>query len=57
MINEGAHAPQSEGRITMLWLIWIALILLTPVFAGVRVWFEMRQIAAETPGEAPRKAQ
>jgi hypothetical protein len=41
----------------MLWLIWIALILLTPVYAGVRVWLEMRQIAGETQGEALREAQ
>jgi hypothetical protein len=25
-------------RIPMLWLIWIAIILLTPVLAGIAVW-------------------
>ena len=30
----------------MLWLIWIAIMLLTPVFAGIGVW---RQIEEETP--------
>jgi hypothetical protein len=26
------------GRIPMLWLIWIAIMLLTPVLAGIAVW-------------------
>jgi hypothetical protein len=26
----------------MLWLIWIALMLLTPVLAGIRVWLQLR---------------
>ena len=25
----------------MLWLIWIAIMLLTPVVAGVSVWYEL----------------
>jgi hypothetical protein len=37
----------------MLWLIWIAMILLTPVLAGVRLWLQLRGKApAETAGEA-----
>jgi hypothetical protein len=30
----------------MLWLIWIALMLLTPVLAGVHVWLQLRGEAA-----------
>jgi len=32
------------GRTRMLWLIWIAIILLTPVLSGIGVW---RQILAQ----------
>jgi hypothetical protein len=43
-----------EGE-AMLWLIWIALMLLTPVLAGIRVWLQLRaeaaQAASETAGE------
>lgn len=31
----------------MLWLIWIAIILLTPIIAGVNVWRAMRAQPAE----------
>jgi hypothetical protein len=31
----------------MLWLIWIAIMLLTPIIAGVTVWREVRAHAAE----------
>ena len=27
----------------MLWLIWIVMMLLAPVLAGVKVWFDTRQ--------------
>ena len=38
----------------MLWLIWIALMLLTPVLAGVRVWLQLRGEASSEPaGEVP----
>jgi hypothetical protein len=41
----------------MLWLIWIAIILLTPIVAGVNIWREIRVRAEEpTPGE-PIEAQ
>ena len=32
----------------MLWLIWIAIMLLTPVLAGVGVWLQLHA----QPGEA-----
>jgi len=35
----------------MLWLIWIALMLLTPVLAGIRVWLQLRQEAARAASE------
>jgi hypothetical protein len=35
----------------MLWLIWIALMLLTPVLAGIRVWLQLRQEAAQGASE------
>jgi hypothetical protein len=31
----------------MFWLIWLIPILLTPVLAGVRVWYNMRQDAEQ----------
>jgi hypothetical protein len=31
----------------MLWLIWIALMLLTPVVAGVSVWYELHKRVEE----------
>lgn len=33
----------------MLWLIWIALMLLVPMVAGVHVWFELHQQPADAP--------
>jgi hypothetical protein len=27
----------------MLWLIWIAIMLLVPALAGVKVWFDIRR--------------
>ena len=38
----------------MLWLIWIALMLLTPVLAGVRVWLQLR---GEAPSETSADSQ
>jgi hypothetical protein len=38
----------------MLWLIWIGLMLLTPVLAGVRVWLQLR---GEAAGEAAGDSQ
>jgi hypothetical protein len=46
-----------EGRMkAMFWLIWIALMLLTPMLAGIRVWLQLRGEADDTPGEAAREA-
>jgi hypothetical protein len=33
----------------MLWLIWIAIMLLTPIAVGVSVWWENRVRASEVP--------
>jgi hypothetical protein len=33
----------------MLWLIWIAIMLLTPIVAGVNVWWESRAQVHEVP--------
>jgi hypothetical protein len=41
----------------MFWLIWIALMLLTPVLAGVRVWWQLREDTGETAAEPAREAQ
>ncbi len=30
---------------TMLWLIWIAIMLVTPILAGLNVWWETRSSA------------
>mgnify|MGYP007019848772 CR=1 FL=1 len=35
----------------MLWLIWIALMLLTPVLAGIRVWLQLRAEDTQSAGE------
>jgi len=35
----------------MLWLIWIAMMLLTPVLAGVRVWLQLRSEASKVQSE------
>ena len=37
----------------MLWLIWIVLMLLTPIGAGVHVWWQLRR----TPHEIAASAQ
>jgi hypothetical protein len=29
----------------MLWLIWIAIMLVTPILAGLNVWWETRSTA------------
>jgi hypothetical protein len=42
---------------TMLWLIWIALMLLTPVLAGIRVWLQLRQEAARAASESTGDGQ
>jgi len=45
----------------MLWLIWIAIMLLAPILAGVSVWYQTRAqprrsaISAETPIESRLK--
>lgn len=36
----------------MWWLIWIALMLLTPVIAGIRVWWQLRGEPREVPGDS-----
>jgi hypothetical protein len=44
----------------MLWLIWIAIMLLTPVLAGIGVWRQTRMQLhevplAEMPNDHPRR--
>jgi hypothetical protein len=46
-----------EGVTAMFWLIWIVLMILTPMLAGVRVWLQLRQQGGEAPGDASREAQ
>jgi hypothetical protein len=41
----------------MFWLIWIVLMLLTPVLAGVRVWLQLRAEAGAVPSEPVRDGQ
>jgi hypothetical protein len=38
MMRERYISALISRRIPMLWLIWIAIILLTPVLAGIAVW-------------------
>jgi hypothetical protein len=38
MMRDGIIPYAFSGRTPMLWLIWIAIMLLTPVLAGIRVW-------------------
>ena len=33
----------------MLWLIWLAVIVLVPIAAGVRVWFQLRHDSPIAP--------
>jgi hypothetical protein len=33
----------------MLWLLWIAIMLLVPVFAGVQVWWQVNRPTADAP--------
>jgi len=33
----------------MLWLIWIVMMLLVPVAAGVQVWFQLHRALADGP--------
>jgi hypothetical protein len=33
----------------MLWLIWIAMMLLVPIAAGVQVWLQLRREPADVP--------
>jgi hypothetical protein len=40
----------------MLWLIWIVLILLTPIAAGVHVWWQLHHIPHEVAA-SPQPAQ
>ncbi len=37
----------------MLWLIWIAIMLLTPVVAGISVWRQTHAQPAEAPAGEP----
>jgi hypothetical protein len=37
----------------MLWLIWIAMIILTPLFAGIGVWRQLREESCEAPAVVP----
>lgn len=37
----------------MLWLIWIAIILLTPILVGVNVWWTVRAHTEPVIAEAP----
>jgi hypothetical protein len=42
----------------MLWLIWIAIMLLTPVLAGIGVWRQLRTQPRNTPSaELPNDRQ
>lgn len=42
----------------MLWLIWIAIMLLTPVLAGIGVWRQTHAQQRQTmPAEAPSDRQ
>ena len=38
----------------MFWLIWIVMMLLAPVLAGVRVWLQMRKQPSDAPNEQPQ---
>jgi hypothetical protein len=40
----------------MLWLIWIGLMLLTPILAGVRVWWQLRGVSSDAPTEPASEA-
>jgi hypothetical protein len=42
----------------MLWLIWIVLMLLVPILAGVKVWFDTRRndSASEIADDPPQHA-
>lgn len=37
----------------MLWLIWIAIMLVTPILAGVTVWWETRAQAEPAIADIP----
>jgi hypothetical protein len=41
----------------MLWLIWIAIILLIPVLAGIGVWRQTHAQPHEVLAEAPNDSQ
>ena len=38
----------------MLWLIWIAVMLATPVIAGVAVWWQTHAQPVEAPVSEPQ---
>ena len=44
MMQGRSNSARIPRRTPMLWLIWIAIMLLTPVLAGIAVW---RQILAQ----------
>jgi hypothetical protein len=41
----------------MLWLIWIALMLVTPVVAGISVWWQIHARPDEAPAEMAGEPQ
>jgi len=41
----------------MLWLIWIAIMLLTPVLTGIGVWRQIHAQPREVLAEAPNEPQ
>jgi hypothetical protein len=43
----------------MLWLIWIVLMLLAPILAGMKVWFDIRRnhSASEIADDEQRSAR
>ena len=40
----------------MLWLIWIAIMLLVPIGAGVHIWWQLHR-APQEDGASPQPAQ
>jgi|GraSoiStandDraft_41_1057321.scaffolds.fasta_scaffold5276723_1 hypothetical protein len=41
----------------MFWLIWIVMMLLTPLFAGIKVWLQTRAESREAANELRGEAQ
>lgn len=38
----------------MLWLIWIAIMLAVPVFAGMKVWLQLNRESHDLPASPVR---